>query len=253
MKLIRGITQQKFMKVIIPIDEECCGGGDLGSVVTTDSDTVLFTGDGTLASPLSANINIVTTDGASISFTGNGTTASPLSAEFTGTIPPDTNIYNTSGTIIASQQRIVSGDYGSSLNFSWKDSVGTADSYLIGVNSGGGGGRVRLLAPTGSVILTQQNFRLNSAGVPNSTQTYLEIDMTGYNFTFGANPTIVFIKNDGLYLPTTPNLKVLATDAGGKVVAFTPMAAIANLAAAPTQADFNNLLAELRTAGLLTP
>lgn len=54
------------------------------------------------------------------------------------------------------------------------------------------------------------------------------------------------------------------TDVTGKPTTFTPpaattsvtggvkqMPAIANLAAAPTQADFNNLLAALRTAGIL--
>lgn len=159
---------------------------------------------------------VSTQDSSSISFSGEGTIGNPLSAEFIGTIPSDTNIYNTSGTI-SGVQRVVTGEYSSGLTFSWKDQFGTPDQYIIGVNTGGGGGRVRVLGPTGSLIINEQDLRIGSAGT-STTQAYLQINMTDFNFVFGADPTIVNIKQDGLYLPTTLSAASLATDGTGKVI-----------------------------------
>lgn len=185
-------------------------GENLDDILGT-LNSILQAGSGGLSS-------VTTSDSSSISFSGDGTIGNPLSADFTGTIPPDTNIYNTSGTITA--QRLVTGEYGSSLTFSWKDQFGVPDKYILGVNSGGGGGRVRVLGPTGSLIINEQDLRIGSAGT-STTQAYLQINMTDFNFVFGADPTILNIKNDGLYLPTTPNLSSLATDGTGKIIAGT--------------------------------
>lgn len=151
---------------------------------------------------------------STIEILGTGAQTNPLKANFIGSFPPDTNIYNTSGNIPSSTLRTVSGTYGSGLSFNWEDQAGNPSMYQIQVGSGGGGGNVSMKSPAGTMLLTVSDFRL----IAPNTSTYMRVFNTNFDYVFTGTSPIVSIKSDGLYLPFTPNLSSLATDATGKIV-----------------------------------
>lgn len=188
MKKIHGITQKKFLKVIIPIDRECCddpsfslvtapssdiyfdgngtedspltaylqnpSGGGLDYVHTSNAGSVIFSGDGTVGNQLTANVNINTEDSASIIFSGTGTSADPLSATINPSAIAVDTIYTADGTL--ANDRTVTFD-GNDLTF-----------------TGGAGTTLNLNAAGQQVRLGSAGFNISNGGFVNSN-----FEMTG--------------------------------------------------------------------------
>lgn len=178
----------------------------------------------------------------SVQFSGTGTVEDPLIANYSST-PVDT-IYTANGTI-TSGVRSVSGNYGTGIKFGWTNQGGTPDAYLIGVNSGGGGGQARVIGEGGSLIINSTETRLASSGIL-SVQAFLKVTQTNFDFAFGSSPTIVNIQSGGLYLPTTPNVQFLATDSVGKLIPSTKAAHVD-----PTTGTTTQIINALIAAGLM--
>lgn len=237
MKQIRGITQQKLIQVLIPVDDKCCGGGPLTEVITEDSDSVSFSGSGTQDDPLTAfssGGSISTQDSATITFSGDGSSGNPLTAEVAGggSAPSLNSVVNTGGNntfnaTITQQGTISYRVWEGNISF-FQD---TAGSVFSGSISGAtAAGTLSIQGGSGGIILTPMVTMQGTGSVLNLTATVGSVINTTYNLgatTYGRigvtgnNVEVTALNSNG-------NVNITPGTSGSVVFPLTGLAAGAN-------------------------